>query len=1015
MATINSKAFYGNIAQYINNPVLAHYKVLELLAEVHAGHDIDMDPSTPFIFALDATAVNTAAVIDQHAASMRQLNPVAATTQEDLYRHMSDKDYVGRFAMPASANFTFVIDILDLDGLLVEDEYTKIRQVTIPRNSYVQIAGYTFSLEYPISIRKYPNSGYTVLYLGGIHSPLTALSTNNIEYDIVTANNGLKYLKFQVPMKQFAIESQVTTVTYASGRYHSFEFSDQFVLARCYKQDPYTNMWEEIAVTHNQQVFDSTHPTVAVKVVNNTVRFEIPYVFIQNPEPTQQILGKVRFDVYTTKGAITVDLKAQPLENFTAVWHAVDESEWTNETKVLSEIRNMAVRSDDLVSGGRAAISFAELKSRVMANALGRQNLPITSAQTQTQLVDLGYKIHTHIDTVTDRVFHACKPSPNPIDSAMLTPASISIQTLGLRTDEVSQRPGVTQRGLITTLGSNTLYRVHAGALVLVGVDERNQLNASDPASRAWLVNERTYHYSPFYYVLDATGITFEVRTYHLDAPTVTSKTFDMENQTSRFQVSFTKSYHVRRYTERRDEMDATRGYVEGYILQFTTKSNAAFKELYSNSLLSTEDFSDIQERDRKHVSMQLSFKPTNKSKRVYVYATLVAVDVLTLERTYEFKMPTDFILDANDEIEWPEIDPGTDAQPVKTALTTRFDLFCVINAREDENYRRSYIDDVADLTVFPESHAVVWEMVDVQFGTPLKGLWSQSRSNVSSVSYQTHAQDIPLIYDDDVYEADQQTERYFRFDEDGKIINKKLYSRGEIVKIDGEVVYRHRKGDIVLDAQGLPIPTSEYKHQLTRYIDIYLIEGAYFFATEKITSDYRDYVRDITVKWITLELPQFQKQMLEKTSIYYYPECTSGPLTILSPNNAEEVIDSAQSLTLVLHVPQDVKVNAVMKTEFARHAVRIIYEKFKEEVVAVSEIERSLKAVYGDDVANIELLGVTGKTNYPLLTVLDKTKRLGIRKRLVAYPDGTLGVEEDVTVRFTTHGLVKESAFSRV
>lgn len=265
------------------------------------------------------------------------------------------------------------------------------------------------------------------------------------------------------------------------------------------------------------------------------------------------------------------------------------------------------------------------------------------------------------------------------------------------------------------------------------------------------------------------------------------------------------------------------------------------------------------------------------------------------------------------------------------------------------------------------------------------------------------------------MYEADQQTERYFRFDEDGKIIKKKLYSRGEIVKIDGEVVYRHRKGDIVLDAQGLPIPTSEYKHQLTRYIDIYLIEGAYFFATEKITSDYRDYVRDITVKWITLELPQFQKQMLEKTSIYYYPECTSGPLTILSPNNAEEVIDSAQSLTLVLHVPQDVKLNPAMKTEFARHAVRIIHEKFKEEVVAVSEIERSLKVVYGDDVANIELLGVTGKTNYPLLTVLDKTKRLGIRKRLVAYPDGTLGVEEDVTVRFTTHGLVKESSFSRV
>lgn len=996
MSTINSSQYYGAIKAYVQNPVTAHYKTLDMIVQLFEGADIDMDPSNPFIFALDCTAVNTAIVIEEHATSMRQLHPAAATDPEDLYRHMSDKDYVGRFALPASANFIVAIDMLDLDGLLVEDPITKIRQVIIPRNTYFQVAGYKFSLEYPISIRKYPNSGYTVLQVGGQTSPLTPLATNNIEYDVITANNGIKYLRFEVPTKQFFITSQTTTVTYVSGRYHAFEFEDEFVLARAFIQNPLTKIWRELGVTHNQQTFDSDNPTVAVRVIKQTIRFEIPHVFIHHTDANKAIRGKVRFDVYTTRGAITVDLKSQPLQNFTAVWHAIDDADWGKESTALKEIRNIAVRSDDLVSGGRSALMFSELKDRVMRNSLGRQNLPITSAQTDTQLVDLGYEIHTHIDTVTDRVFHGCKPAPMPTNPTLLTAASVGIQTLSTRVDEAVHCPGVYQRGSITTLTSGALYRNVGGVLSLVGLVERNELSACDPPARAKLVNERSYFYSPFYYVLDASNITFEVRTYHLDAPQIVSKAFEMENTSSVYQASFTAQHGVQVYDENGQH---------GYKIQITTKSNAAFKELYSTNLLVGEDFTTIQNRDRQNVSVQLSFLPKNKSERVYLEATLVHVDIMTLERTYEFRLTTDFIVDQDDFIEWTGLPTGTTGDPCRTELRTAFDITVVVKAALTGRYSRTQMDSVAKMDKFAESQAIVWEKLDIRFGVPTKSLWCQSRSNVAAVSYRTYPQDIELRYEDDVYQMDSETGRLMTFDSSGRLNKTILHRRGEVVKVGGEIQYRHRKGDVVLDPQGNPIPTQDYKNQLMRYVDMLMVEGAYFFATEAITTAYRHYLRDIMVKWIVDELPVFQSQMLEKTGIYFFPKCTSGPLTIITPFNTQAVIDSAQSITVVLHVPPTVYANDALRQTLARQAVKIIDSEFKKQLVSVSEIERTMKATYGEDVVNIELGGVTGQTNYPVLTVLDATRRLGIRKRLVAYPDGTLVVEEDVTVRFTSHG----------
>jgi hypothetical protein len=92
MTTINSKDFYGQLSIYRNNPIRAHHKTLDILTQLLDGADVDMDPLSPFVWALDCTAVNTAMFLDEHATCVRRLYPSAAQTPDDLYRHMSDKD-----------------------------------------------------------------------------------------------------------------------------------------------------------------------------------------------------------------------------------------------------------------------------------------------------------------------------------------------------------------------------------------------------------------------------------------------------------------------------------------------------------------------------------------------------------------------------------------------------------------------------------------------------------------------------------------------------------------------------------------------------------------------------------------------------------------------------------------------------------------------------------------------------------------------------------------------------------
>ena len=92
------------------NPAGIIGAVLEYLNNVTQNKVSLVDPTNPLVMLLESSAVNTAAAITEANFLLRKQYPILAETEEELYRHMSDKDYLDRFSTPSRAMFNFVIE-----------------------------------------------------------------------------------------------------------------------------------------------------------------------------------------------------------------------------------------------------------------------------------------------------------------------------------------------------------------------------------------------------------------------------------------------------------------------------------------------------------------------------------------------------------------------------------------------------------------------------------------------------------------------------------------------------------------------------------------------------------------------------------------------------------------------------------------------------------------------------------------------------------------------------------------
>lgn len=973
MANYDVETLLNNLSKYRFNPAAIQRESIRMITAVSNGEIQMVDPTNPVVLCMEMSAVNTAAFMVEHAVETRRRYPKLAQTQEDLYLHMSDVNYINRFASPAKAKFSFLFNKERLISNLRLDPTTGYKKVTIPRNTYFSVGNMQFALQYPIDISQQAHGGIQIVYDTDRPTPLQSLETNYIPYETLTNNEG-DWINFTVETSQFSIESKTESITPAKDFKMTLLFADKFYHARVYHQDGQGG-WNELVTTHSDMVYDAQRPTAILQVINNTLVVKIPQVYVN----TGQLSRKVRVDLYQTKGAINIALGEYNTNSVSITWKSFDAADMTDFVAPLSNMQVIGYSQDTVIDGANG-MSFDTLRNNVIQNTTGPVDDSITPAQIETALSNKGYDVVKNIDTITNRVFLATRSMPSPdvitpttaatTGKELLTAAAASIETLAVSTNDLALYPTVIDNGQSITITPSMLYQTINGITTPVQDSKVKELLAMPVDKRALAVTDNNYLFTPFHNVLDMTNNAFEMRPYYLDNPTIQSKLFVRQNDTTLMQVTSEK-YEIQRNGK-------------GYVLFVQTKSGDTYKTLDESKLFT-----------------QLSFIPDGERDRAYLNGELVGTTE-DGERIFSFDLSTNFNVTRDDNLELTKFTMyNVDPRIVEANLYTSFDILYSTSEAMTPLWTPNQIDQDLGRYLLPAQIAgITHETLRIRFGRALSMLWTRARTVIGSTPYQTWGADIPAFYKEDIYEQDSNGSKIKIVD--GEIVYNLLHSKGDpVLNAQGEQVFLHKKGDVVFE-EGVAVPADA--RGLLRQIDLFLLEGVYWFATDLTTVDYRRRLTEALVNWLVNDLATFTGKLLDMTRIYFYPKTTAGVIPVRVINNALKSLSAAQTFTIELAVPKLVYDNNDLRERLSRTAISTLSNALTHKTVATSKIIQDMRAAFGDDVIDVKLTGLGGDANYSVLTIVDETDRLSIRKRLVALADDTLAVEEDLVINFVLH-----------
>jgi len=965
----NVDVLKNSIAEVRFNPSSIQRLALNQLSDAMDGTLDVVDASNPFVFLLETSSVTAAAAMTEGENLTRQQYPSLAVNEEELYLHMSDKDFIGRFATPSKTTFTLLLDRDEAINKAVETNVEGMRKIVIPRNTEFKVSDYVFTMEYPIEVRVLSHGGIQVVYDTTQPSPLQVIESNIVDWGIIKLE-GVNYVQINIPLNQFKVESFIGQLSNTNIFKKTYQLTDNFYYARAYLKNV-NGEWKEILTTHTDQVFDSTKPTLLLKSFQNSLEVIVPQIYIDNGK----IRGSFRIDIYTTKGALDMILANYEMNAFTVNWR--DLALGSNDTpysKVLNTFAGMAIFSTDNVSGGRRALTFDELRERVLTNALGSVEIPITESQIKSKLSNMGYVGVKDIDHITNRVFLATRTLPKPNTTETSSGANCLVSSFQAKAIDLSTFSSVRDNNTRLTLGSDSFFFNDRGKINLVSDQEITRLESLSKDDLTTELNNTYYLMTPFHYVLDITKKYFEVRPYYLDNPTTVSKTFVEENVSSGLYVS-TRTFNITR-TE------------AGYNLRIVTRSVDIVKELVDSKLKTF-----------------LSFKPATEKRDVFLEGTFAGRDVND-EYIFDFALNTNFDLDDthnlylnNFQMFENEIrDFGISLDPVFNV--TYFVVDETIS--QTASGRLTYEVPLYFLPEFsvPVSH----EQLGVNIGTYLKGLWNSYRSIVSPTDYMRYPEDVLSFYEETVYERDPNTGLInFSIDVNGNVVYTVLHQKGDpVLNIDSSQVLKHRRGEVMLDENNVPLVAEP--RDILRELDIFLYDGRYRFAE---VSEDKAYLTELPVTiqgWLDNDIKDFDKWSLEQTELFLYPQRTSGFAKFKVLDSETRTLNLEQSFKVVFYLTGDKFKDVYLRKTLNDLAVEVISAELQKVRITTKEIITKLNNMAGNDVLAIDVSGLGGELDYPVVTIIDETDRCSIKKKIVRDMNGELKVVDDIEVMFVRH-----------
>ena len=919
-----------------------------------------VDASSPALSLFETAAVIASSSIDQHVAALRRVYPALAQRPDELYNHMSYRDYINRFASPSMDEFTVFFQEAGFIQRAVRPIGANYIMMTIPRDTSITVNKYvTYKLQYPINIKFFDTQQMEVSYDTTYGSPIESLVTNMLKPERMVMPGGQgSWIGFSLQLPQVSTRQVLDNVQ--AGRYFvaNYDFPDQYFMTRAWYRNDADGVWREMVTTHSPSVYNPKTPTLQLKVINNSLQVSLPLIY-QN---TAQVTGEIRVDIYSTKGGEVVNLGDYDVTEFIMDMSPLDPIRDTDEYTAAAQGVSFVISSKSIMNSGKDALTFEQLKDRVIYNSVGPQDIPITNINIKAAAENRGFELVPNIDVVTNRIFLATRSLPKPTNSRLITSATVGISTFITSDPRSLNHEWVRTHNKRTTFLSKNLWRVDNGMLKLMPVADVNALKVMDPIGKLRNVNNNQYLYTPFYYVLDTSSLELQVKAYHLDQPESKRLNFVAQNPTLQLVVN-TDSYKLQK-TE------------EGYIFQLQTKSGNFYKNLPDNE-----------------VFCQLGVTLQNSYRRAYWLGTLVG-KTDDGERIFQFDIKTDYDISAEGLISFinGKIDSHS-VTPIETPLTNTFDIFhCTTSITG--LYRHSPLDEMIGLFQMPSPCAAITrETVVMEFGLPLDCLWMRGRTLPDTETYQHYEIDVPMVAETDIFGSPP-------FNIVGGAVQYNYIARAgdPVYGTDGKLQYAHRAGDVVM-REGKPV----FKESKTgeREFDIMTIDGQYYFVDDAVYKEYKDEFVTVLVDWITHDIPMIQSQALEKTKVFFYPKNQLATTTVLVADYTEETISSAQSFALDLYVSDTVFRSSEQRDRVKALTIRYLDKWVGGLELSVSDAIAGLRDLYGDDVTAVTLTPLAGSKKLQYALISKEQNRLSLKRNLAQQQDGTYVIAEDVEVTF--------------
>ena len=508
----------------IKNPQLLQSYILDKFSESTGGKQVIVDGNNPTSFLIEGFSSLTAKLIQKVDDSvLPAIYPSRAQSITDLYKHLSDYDYLGLFASPASCTIVLIVE----QGYLMRNavevgtvDGVTVKQVVIPQTTRFKIGNYVFGLYYPIRIRVSSETGmFVVEYDNSVSNPLHVLSQNILEHSFYR-NDGLNLAYITIPVYQFDTQTTEEPLVESTGYRRVIDYTDRFYALKCTAdiRDPDTDTWsnQELGLALSGRTYNPEKPTVVFSVdpANNQCIVEIPYIYFTR----NLIRGNIRVDIYTTAGylnyqiptgtndTVGIDMFTVPLDS--------DVRKYTEPFRKMPALAAIPVTTQ--VVGGTNGYSYSDLRKKVIADAFGDATLQ-TPADIDAYFSSIGYITSLFKDGITDRIFNAHATLRDTDDAIIAAGCVDTLITLDTLKSSNSSTIITTGENVFTILPS-TRYKFDSdkGICVPLTDDELNALNNLGAADKVNAFNSATYTLCPFHIQLSLkdrypTSATFDM------------------------------------------------------------------------------------------------------------------------------------------------------------------------------------------------------------------------------------------------------------------------------------------------------------------------------------------------------------------------------------------------------------------------------------------------------------------------------------------------------------------------